>query len=1046
MVASGLVLILSFGLAPDSGRVGERAQTLLMTDGSSGVYRLEHNLLVVGTDSVFIDGQALDRSGYVLDYETGTVVFLQRIPAWTLVQVVYRCIRFSGQPAGYRLHELQPAGAVLPETAAAALREPAWEGRGALDVSGMKSLGFSVGGIEGSGINQATQLSVFGEIEGIDIKAELSDQSTPIPPEGTTRELEELDKIVINLRSSNWEGSFGDVELGLPAPGFGTIRRRAVGGLLQAGVGGVDMELGYARPKGDFARVAFTGQDGIQGPYVLAPDGRSAQLVPGSEEVYLDGVRLTRGWDADYTVDYSTGELVFTNRNLIDHRRRIEVAFQCVTEEYDRDDIAGGVSVGSGPASFGVGLFREGDDPAHRFAGELTPEQEDSLGAIGGDTALAWLEGGSYVGDGNGDYVQEGGHYRYVGQDSGDYQVQFTPVGDSLGEYVYDDTLLVHRYVGEQLGDYVARVRVALPERRELVHARVGFDKGALSAVASGVFHRRLRNLFAADGAPVQDGGLNVSLGVDDEQFSAAYRGRVQGSRFEFPGADSAVDFARRWGGVEPDEYRYVNELTAYGRPSDIVELTGEAGMLETDDGSAVARCLGSTRLAWFEGEAERAGDEGRLSVAAAPRVGWFQPRVGWSREYLPGERKTVVSGGLGLRVSEDATGSIEYQDYRGLAGDTATGRLEPAENGALIQTDLAWSSGDAFRVRARVARQNRCYVSGSQQDWTHWLGDLSAAAVPLAGVRLQADLGQSHRLVQLRDEVFRFVGPGQGDYSRDTLTGRYYFDPGGEYERTLVAKGEFTGARERSLNATAEVASFRPFVLTGSFSQVSAATDTALIRDLLLFDTRLTVRALEPWLTSYLGSSGSSSTDRTLVVTGKSSNRTRHYLELFSARMPELELRLRGQVAFEERWFDAGRRDHVESGWRVEFDPVVGRRLRLDLSLGIDYREIEEPVSHPELGRFSLLAKEVGLGRTFSFGRQTRVAVKVDLVQRTASVAELPFSVGLASPLGWGYGCGLDLTHVISDILTASVRYSFDNRPDRAGEHQLAGDLRAHF
>jgi len=204
--------------------------------------------------------------------------------------------------------------------------------QGDLILSGSKSLGVSVGGPEGSGINQSTRLTLAGTLEGVNIDAELSDQSSPIPPEGTTRDIEELDRIVIEVSGERWQGSFGDVEFRVPAEGFGTLRRRAIGGQAAAGFGPAEVSAGYARPKGAFARLTFEGADGIQGTYVLAADRHSAQIVPGSEEVYLDGIPMTRGWDQDYTIDYSTGELVFTNRRIITRLSRIEASFQYVTE------------------------------------------------------------------------------------------------------------------------------------------------------------------------------------------------------------------------------------------------------------------------------------------------------------------------------------------------------------------------------------------------------------------------------------------------------------------------------------------------------------------------------------------------------------------------------------------------------------------------------------------------------------------------------------------------------------------------------------------
>ncbi|MBM3314059.1 hypothetical protein FJY70_05665, partial [candidate division WOR-3 bacterium] len=305
----------------------EARADLILADGVSTVYSFGSGFVVPGAETVYVSGLQIDTADYVIDHNTNSVVFWHRPEKWALLRVTYRCVRFPGQPEAYRLRRLPSALRSQPDSESSAVVAVEPESRTAdssgLALSGSKTLGVSLGSGD-AGLDQATRVAITGRVEDVEVEAELSDQSSPIPPEGTTRDIEELDKLLVSLRAKRWRGSFGDVGLRLPAGGFGAIARDAVGATVvwgeaqgETGLGPV-VQGGYASPKGLFGRVELAGVDGSQGPYVLAPDGRAAQVVPGSEEVHLNGDRMTRGWDADYTIDYSTGELVFTNRRLID--------------------------------------------------------------------------------------------------------------------------------------------------------------------------------------------------------------------------------------------------------------------------------------------------------------------------------------------------------------------------------------------------------------------------------------------------------------------------------------------------------------------------------------------------------------------------------------------------------------------------------------------------------------------------------------------------------------------------------------------------------
>lgn len=844
--------------------------------------------------------------------------------------------------------------------------------------------------------------------------------------------------------------------------------RAAVGGQGS----GIGVYGGYASPKGSFGRVELAGVDGSQGPYVLAPDARAAQIVPGSEEVYLNGSRMVRGWDADYTIDYSTGELLFTNRRVIDRLSRIEATFQYVTGDYSRAIVVGGAGYRQAGADLSVGLFSEGDDTSRSFIEDLSAVDRESLARVtpGADTTRAWLEGATYAGAGQGDYVKSGDYYVYVGRGSGDYQVRFTLIGDSLGDYRYNDTILAYSFAGAGLGNYVAKRRITLPKRNDAAYARVGFGHSGFSAGVEGLVQRRDLNLFAPGGAPVDAGTMNLDAGWQDSSYGIAYKHWLQGRQFEALGASPEVDFTYRWAGTTEAERLSSDEVAVRAKPASFLSLRGEAGRLDRFEDGPVERYYGSAQAWWLGYDVTRVADVTRQNVLAAPRVGWFYPKAGWQSEVKPDEKSSVWIAGLDVKPIPALTAGVDYHHSgfyapgtlgtdRQTLGTVSQGQSpwQRTSLARLLEARADWTGGTAYRLSAMAGLNDRHYDTNADTgdrphsgtvplDWNQLLASLSGSATPRAGLRLQADFNQSYRKVQLRDELFQYVGPGEGEFRRDSVTGRYYADPNGDYKRVVVATGRFRQAREWSLNGSGDVSMFAPAALSGSFSQTRTSTDSSVLTDLSRQDLRLVVKEFESVVTPTIGASSEFSVDRNLAATGRASSHQQAYLELYSDRLPEVEGRARLEVDRALRRLSGGEVDFDEAGWRVEASPVIGANLRLEAELGYEQKAITEPVSYPELGRFSLGALDASLARTFSFGSRTRVRASVEVVRRTATVEALPFDVGLDEPLGITPGAGLSLEHSFSGALSASARYSFKDRPDEPGEHTLSAELKAYF
>ena len=109
--------------------------------------------------------------------------------------------------------------------------------------------------------------------------------------------------------------------------------------------------------------VSFRGVEGKQGAYLLTNESGATGItvVAGSERVWVDGRRMTRGRDNDYVIDYVGGAIEFTEKRPIDRESEISVDYEYAIEDFRRKKRArdalqsqGGEAVGQADASAGV--------------------------------------------------------------------------------------------------------------------------------------------------------------------------------------------------------------------------------------------------------------------------------------------------------------------------------------------------------------------------------------------------------------------------------------------------------------------------------------------------------------------------------------------------------------------------------------------------------------------------------------------------------------------------------------------------------------------
>ena len=373
-----------------------------------------------------------------------------------------------------------------------------------IERSGSISRGVVGGTQRDVSIESGLRLQVQGEVaDSVFVQALLTDENTPIQPQGTTQRLQDFDRVFLSVDAPQGTARLGDVDVDLDGGTFGQFSQKVQGVSVEsdglgaaAGLTEGDATAFGAVSRGQFRTQDLAPTDGVQGPYRLrGANGEEAIIVvAGSERVFLDGERLTRGQTEDYVIDYTQAEITFTANRLITDDRRITVEFQYSTSQFTRTLVGGRATAGAwrergGDARIHLGatVVRQADGRDFQTALDLS--RQDSLRLVRAGDETAVRSGARRVDfDPDAPYV----HYRrepitapdgtqdtiFVAVDEAPspdtpvFRVRFTRVGTGRGDYRRagaETNGVVYEYVGPSDGAYSPVQPLPAPTRKRLV-------------------------------------------------------------------------------------------------------------------------------------------------------------------------------------------------------------------------------------------------------------------------------------------------------------------------------------------------------------------------------------------------------------------------------------------------------------------------------------------------------------------------------------------------------------------------------------------------
>ena len=408
----------------------------------------------------------------------------------------------------------------------------AWGGQDALlQTTGSLSRGITVGNGRDLSVDSYLDLHIQGTLsERLTLSAHISDRNLPLQS-ATSQQWQEFDRIFIRLDYLSLKGSSmrlfaGDVDLKENGSWFLRFSRQGLGASFRyvsadssvgrkRGVCSVSMSEAVA--KGTFRRQQIEAREGVQGGYRLTGAQGESQIIvlSASEKVYIDGVLLKQGEDADYTIDYQLAEITFTARQPITRDKRIVVEFEYSDRQYVRSLTHLQTSYDRNAWRFSFDFYNEQDLKHQTSQWEWDAASLAFMQSLnrGGSVYYPYADSSGFLPNEplyfRTDTVVQGVRYDSVyvyATDDGQpcYRLRFSYLGEGKGNYVAVRNGVngqVYAWVapldGQPQGSYEPVVLLLTPQRRQMYSFRTEYNGKRSGFMAEAALSNHDANTFS---------------------------------------------------------------------------------------------------------------------------------------------------------------------------------------------------------------------------------------------------------------------------------------------------------------------------------------------------------------------------------------------------------------------------------------------------------------------------------------------------------------------------------------------------------------------
>ncbi|MEA1882773.1 MAG: hypothetical protein U9N31_10295, partial [Candidatus Marinimicrobia bacterium] len=665
------------------------------------------------------------------------------------------------------------------------------------------------------GLSGGLRFQLAGKLsENIRVSGTVTDESIPIQPDGTTAALDELDKVYLNVSHPSGELTAGDLTVNNKSGKYNNNNRNIVGIKNSINRDDVKIRTIIGQSKGKYHRLEMKGADGRQGPYFLtSKEGlRNVIISAGSETVWLNGEKLSRGEDRDYIIDYSTGELTFTPKHLIYFDLDIDIEYQYSDNAYKSNYVEAGLEgVFGEKGQYSISYIDERENAKGSF---LSAEQRTTFKS----NDVVYQSG--VVQDSLGDYVLINGvflfmHAAYNVLPEDRYTVTFSP--DPTGEYVRkisDKNRIYYEFVYTDDIDDRQRYSPGRSLRAPVSHQLIQFDtnlklRPGLSLSTEGAFSIRENNLFSnrfetslngnafrlgLDQKPINFGKMN--LGFDFEYWRNS-------PEFRSLSRERGVDFNESWdlNNEQEENGESMSSLRteiAIGKGlksginlSRLVQGDRKKDRTEIDL-NYKGSLINGAQMHWNKVQSETAFQQvyGQIRLFNGPLKPFIiiahevREKVYQFDDILVGLdfARNNRSFSLGIGQREDQSASFS---------DPTT--METTQTGKIIQVDYKSRQKTGWRqewmYRQRIQENEK---SQSKNDYNTFRTALNFRNRK-SPFQLDIVLNSQTSMSEARAVVYDSIGVGLGHYRYDDQLNEYISDPNGAY----VAHTVFTGDRK---------------------------------------------------------------------------------------------------------------------------------------------------------------------------------------------------------------------------------------------------------
>jgi len=433
-----------------------------------------------------------------------------------------------------------------------------------LETQGNLIRGITVGNNQDAVLNSALDLKIEGKLSSkIKLSAHLNDTNIPIQENGYSQELKDLDRVYIEMTAANWNLTAGDMMLRDTTDYYLNFNKKIQGVSVDINTAHWNFLSAAGLVKGLYSYQEFQGKEGNQGPYKL--QGKNGELyifiIQNSERVYINGILQKKGENADYLIDYNTGEIVFTPTNPISADSRIYIEYQYSDQNYTRLITKNTLKYNDNKITTSFSFYKESDLKNQSITLQLSEQQKEELRELNSSTNVLWSEYAIQT-----TFNPNKILYRKVPQGtvvifeySVDpteilYDVGFTYFGTNQGDYKVLEYLAVGKkmiFVGENQGDYRALVPITTPNSLQIYSLNTDYHPNNNTAISTELaMSNHQYNLFSqnkTNSVPA------LKMRWEETLFNKKWKGNLVNQLdylhqdFKTPEKLYTIDFSRDW-------------------------------------------------------------------------------------------------------------------------------------------------------------------------------------------------------------------------------------------------------------------------------------------------------------------------------------------------------------------------------------------------------------------------------------------------------------------------------------------------------------------